>query len=127
MGLSRVVALNSGSVLLRMPTSLMLRWSHSSHRQVTWLQVIGDVLDECGSNIDAAIKRLEQLRLSGNTAPEAAQDPTAAESEAGALDCWAGKSVFGRTSGPHLCTEGTRPMPFCCGKQSCNAALLSWN
>ena len=52
---------------------------------LTWLQVIGDVLDECGSNIDAAIKRLEQLRLSGNNAPEAAQDPTAAGSEGGVL------------------------------------------
>ena len=45
------------------------------------------MLDECGSNIDAAIKRLEQLRLSSN-APQAAQDPTAAETEAGVLNWW---------------------------------------
>lgn len=61
---------------------------------LTWLQVIGDVLDECGSNIDAAIKRLEQLRLSGNNAPEAAQDPTAAGSEGGVQDSWGGSSLF---------------------------------
>ena len=55
---------------------------------MTWLQVIGDVLDECGSNIDAAIKRLEQLRLSSSNAPEAAQDHTVDETEAGVLNWW---------------------------------------
>ena len=89
------------------------------------LQVIGDVLDKCGSNIDAASKRLEQLRLSGNNAPEAAQDPTAADREAGVLNCRGGSSLCltGCTLGPHLCSEGTRPMPSCCGKQSCPAEL----
>ena len=86
------------------------------------------MLDECGSNIDAAIKRLELLRLSGNTAPEAAQDPTAAESEAGVLDCWVGPLSSDRPpSGPHLCAEGTRRMPSCCGKQFFGAALLNWS
>lgn len=64
-------------------------WCCADHLACAWrsallLQVVENVLAECGQDIDAAIRRLNQLKLSaeqGNGAQQAAQQDTAAAAD----------------------------------------------
>lgn len=60
-------------------------WTWLARDQIHFLQVLSDILETCGDNIDAAIKRLGDLRLTANCSGAVLHAPAEPAPAAGPL------------------------------------------
>ncbi len=89
----------------RAPQRDLARSQRAASDQPKLLQVVADVLDACGDNIDAAIKRLGELRLT-------ARCNVAAEAQPGAQ-----ASSKAASTAAGACTSDPRPWCIACLRQ----------